>query len=179
MGEPPPPPTGNTGTMGQLYRGILLGHRRHNVHGVSDIYGVFREVRSTFLSLCVWIYLSQSAPRKPSHGLSTVQAFLLGFPSRKASDCIDKDLQKLLSEMLDGCMPATIQAMDWDEEEDFWEADAAKGDSALLTAPATISPATSVRPTPFVAWAAQGTADAEKIRSIYALFATADEDTIG
>ena len=51
-------------------------------------------------------------------------------------------------------------------------------DGAVLLAPAPVSPAASAGPTSFAAWAAQGPAEVEKIRAVYAEFADSDKESV-
>ena len=48
----------------------------------------------------------------------------------------------------------------------------------MLVSPAPISLATSVVPSTFAAWAAQGPEDSENIHTVYASFAGAEEDYV-
>ena len=73
-----------------------------------------------------------------------------------ASDHSDLEIRKLLIQMGNGSTD-TAQTTERGEEEEFWEAEAAKEDDAVLIAPASISLDVSVSPTIFAAcWATQG-----------------------
>ena len=78
--------------------------------------------------------------------------------------------------MDDGSAAAAAWTMEWGEEYDFWEADMTKEDCTVLVAPALVSLYTPFGPTSFTVWADQGPAEAEKIRSVYAVFAAVDEE---
>ena len=90
----------------------------------------------------------------------------------------DEELCKLLIQMGDGRAAAAEQTTEWRREDEFWEVAADEEDSAVLVAPAPIYPAASVGPTSFTAWAAQGLAEAEKIRAVFAAFASANEESV-
>ena len=110
---------------------------------------------------------------------SAGRPFRYALAARMASDCTDKDIRELLSQLGYGRTAAATQSTERGEEEDFWVESAAEGGVAMLFVPAHVSPAPSVRPNSSVAWEAQGPANAEQIRAVYSLFAAADEDTIG
>ena len=57
-------------------------------------------------------------------------------------------------------MAAAAHTTEWREEDDFWEAAAVEEDVSVLVTPAPVSPAASVDPTSFTAWAAKGPAEA-------------------
>ena len=94
-----------------------------------------------------------------------------------ASDRSDLELRELLSRLGRGSA-AAAQTTEWREEEAFREAATTEENGAVLVAPAPLSSAAPVSPTTFVAWTARGPADSDRIRVVYASFASAEEGTI-